>query len=79
MLGTTGMTNRGGAALEKSRPGKPSRRSTRKATGRPKSATNLARQSICASNSPKAKASKAAAKNAPKKVGARTRAETRKK
>lgn len=81
-VGPKGSANRskraakkGGAALENSPPGKPSRKSTRKTTGRVKSATSLARKTVRASNAPKAKASKVA----PKETRARKSARTRKK
>ncbi len=55
-------TNKGGPALEVSSSAKPSRKSTRSSAGRVKSASNLQRRQTRKINSPKARATKAAAR-----------------
>ncbi len=56
-------TNKGGPALEVSESAKPSRKSTRSSAGRVKSATELQRRQTRRINSPKARATKAAARS----------------
>jgi hypothetical protein len=53
---------KGGASLEDSATGKPSRKSTRKSTGRVKQASNLQRREIRATSSPSARSSRAKAR-----------------
>lgn len=53
---------KGGAALEDSATGKPSRKSTRKSVGSVKRTTNLRRKAVRAVTAPKARAAKALAK-----------------
>lgn len=53
---------KGGAALENSATGKPSRKSTRKASGRIKRTSNLQRKAIRKTSSPKQRSAKAKAR-----------------
>ncbi|CAN5507761.1 hypothetical protein BH09MYX1_BH09MYX1_55560 [soil metagenome] len=52
------VAKRGGAQLEDSATGKPSRKSTRKSSGRAKRTTNLERKATRAASSPKTRAAK---------------------
>lgn len=54
--------NKGGAKLEDSATGKPSRKSTRKSEGRVKPTANLQRKAVRKATSPKKKATKAKAR-----------------
>jgi hypothetical protein len=62
--------NKGGAALEDSATGQPSRRSTRKSAGRIKQATSLTRKTLRAVRAPSNRAAKSVAKRA-KSAGAK--------
>jgi hypothetical protein len=59
---TKHVDSRGGAALEDSATGKPSRRSTRKSSGHVKRASNLTRRQVRRNSAPKTRATRAQAK-----------------
>jgi hypothetical protein len=56
------VAKRGGPALEESATGKPSRKSTRKSSGRVKRSTNQQEKAVRATSAPKSQAAKAQAK-----------------